>query len=269
MPSAAFQQDDEITGSAFDARLAKRLVAYAKPYGLLAAGSLSILLVDGLLQLAGPLLTRHVIDVAVPAADGAMVVRDALLFVGVLAAQFVAGYGETVLTAIIGQRVMRDMREELFAHVQRLSIPFFDRNPVGRLVTRLTQDIESLNELFTAGVVAGFGDLFTLVAIGVLMLVIDWRLALAAFGVVPFIVAVSHVFQQRVRVAYRDIRGKLARINAFLQERLSGMRVVQVFGREADERARFAALNADHFIRITTAINDIFENDFRMVGWNL
>ncbi len=180
MPSAAFQQDDEITGSAFDARLAKRLVAYARPYGLLAAGSLSILLVDGLLQLAGPLLTRHVIDVAVPAADGAMVVRDALLFVGVLAAQFVAGYGETVLTAVIGQRVMRDMREQFFAHVQRLSIPFFDRNPVGRLVTRLTQDIESLNELFTAGVVAGFGDLFTLAAIGVLMLV-D-RLAARARG---------------------------------------------------------------------------------------
>jgi ATP-binding cassette subfamily B protein len=242
----AYQQDDDIAGSAFDLRLAKRLFRYARPYRLLVAGSLAILFVEGLLQLAGPLLTRHVIDVAVPAGDAGLIYRDAFLFVAVLAVQFVAGYSETMLTALIGQRVMRDLRKELFAHVQRLSIPFFDRNPVGRLMTRITQDVESLNEMFTAGVVAGFGDLFTLAAIGVLMLIVDWRLALAAFAVVPLIVVISHFFQKKVRVAYRDIRGKLARINAFLQERLSGIRVVQVFGREADERRRFAVLNEEH-----------------------
>jgi ATP-binding cassette subfamily B multidrug efflux pump len=243
----AYQQaDDEFADRTFDTRLARRLLTYVAPYRALVAGSLAILLVDGVLQLAGPLLTRHVIDVAVPGGSAALIARDVVLFVGVLVLQFLAGYGETVVTALVGQRVMHDLRTALFAHLQRLSISFFDRNPVGRIVTRVTQDVESLNELFTAGVVAGLGDVFTLIAIGVAMVIIDWRLAIAAFVVVPIIAFVSQRFQHRVRVAYRDIRGKLARQNAFLQERLAGIRIVQVFGREMDERGRFAALNDDH-----------------------
>jgi ATP-binding cassette subfamily B protein len=130
--------------------------------------------------------------------------------------------------------------------VQRLPVVFFDRNPVGRLVTRVTSDVEALNELFTAGVVAGLGDLFTLLAISVLMLVVDWRLALASFGVIPFVYWVSHVFRAKVRDSYRDVRTRLARINAYLQERISGMRVVQLFGREATEAKRFDELNRGH-----------------------
>jgi ATP-binding cassette subfamily B protein len=141
---------------------------------------------------------------------------------------------------------MRTLRRELFAHLQRLPVAYFDRTPVGRLVTRVTGDVEALNELFTAGVVAGLGDLFTLTAISVMMLVVDWRLALAAFAVIPFVVLVSRLFQRRVREQYRDIRARVARINAFVQERLTGLRVVQLFGRERAERARFAALNDAH-----------------------
>ncbi|HVT40024.1 MAG TPA: ABC transporter ATP-binding protein, partial [Gemmatimonadaceae bacterium] len=154
--------------------------------------------------------------------------------------------GGVMFTTLLGQRVMHDLRREIFAHLQRLSIPFFDRNPVGRLVTRVTSDVEALNELFTSGVVAGLGDLFTLVAIAALMLAVDWRLTLAAFGVVPFIYLTSHVFRVKVRDVYRDIRTRLARINTFLQERLTGMRIVQLFGREKAEGARFAALNQSH-----------------------
>jgi ATP-binding cassette subfamily B protein len=175
-----------------------------------------------------------------------MVRTAAVLYALALAVQFAAGYGETVLTGLLGQRVMRTLRRELFAHLQRLPVAYFDRTPVGRLVTRVTGDVEALNELFTAGVVAGLGDLFTLLAISVMMLVVDWRLALAAFAVIPFVVLVSRAFQTRVRGQYRDIRARVARINAFVQERLTGLRVVQLFGREGAERGRFRVLNDAH-----------------------
>ena len=224
----------------------RRLLRYARPYRPLVIGSLVLLLADGALQLVGPALTQRVIDVAIPRRDTRLVVTSAALFAATLAFQFVFTFGETMLTSLLGQRVMRDLRVEIFEHLQRLSISFFDRNPVGRLVTRVTSDVESLNELFTAGVVAGIGDLFTLLAISVAMLVVDWRLALAAFAVIPGVLIASNVFRVRVRDAYRAIRTRLARINAFLQERISGVRVVQLFSREASEAKRFDALNRDH-----------------------
>ena len=224
----------------------RRLLRYARPYRALVLGSLALLLADGMLQLVGPALTQRVIDVAIPRGDTRLVITSATLFAATLLLQFGFTYGETMLTSLLGQRVMRDLRVEIFAHLQRLSVSFFDRNPVGRLVTRVTSDVESLNELFTAGVVAGIGDLFTLLAISVAMLLVDWRLALAAFAVIPGVIIASNVFRVRVRDAYRAIRTRLARINAFLQERISGVRVVQLFGRERSESQRFDALNRDH-----------------------
>ncbi len=238
--------DDEPLAAAYDARLMRRLLRYARPYANLGAGAVLLLCLEGATQLVGPALTRRVIDVAIPAYDVGMIRTAALLYLLALALQFGAGYGETVLTGLLGQRVMRDLRGELFAHLQRLPIAYFDRTPVGRLVTRVTGDVEALNELFTAGVVAGLGDLFTLLAISVMMLAVDWRLAVAAFVVIPFVVLVSRVFQTKVRTSYRDIRARVARINAFAQERLTGIRVVQLFGRERAERARFDALNRAH-----------------------
>ena len=230
----------------YDRHLARRLAGYARPYRQLAAGALVLLMVEGLLQLVGPVLTQRVIDVALPAHDAEMAMRAALLYAASLTVAFGCSYGETMLTAMLGQRVMHDLRQQLFEHVQRLSIAFYDRTPVGRLVTRVTSDVESLNELFTAGVVAGLGDLFTLFAIAVLMIYTDWRLAFAAFAVIPLVYLTSHLFQTRVRNAYRDIRARLARINAYLQERITGIRVVQLFGREESETARFAVLNKGH-----------------------
>ena len=238
--------DDERTGRAFDRRLARRLLAAARPYRGLTIGAVGVLLVAGALQLVPPMLTRWVIDVAVPTEDAGTLRTAVLLLVGALLLQVVCAYLQAVLTSELGQRVMHDLRRECFAHLQRLPIRFFDTTPVGRVVTRVTSDVESLNELFTSGVVAGLGDLFTLAAITVLMVVVDWRLALAAYLVVPGILWVSAVFRRRVRSAYREIRGKLARINAFLQERLTAMRVVQLFGREPDETARFVALDREH-----------------------
>ena len=243
---AAIQHDEDALGKAFDGRLARRLFAYVRPYGALVVGAVAVLMVEGVLQLAPPLLTRRVIDVAIPAGDANLVRSSVLLLVGALVLQVSATYAETLLTGILGQKVMHDLRRQLFAHLQRLPIPFFDRNPVGRVVTRVTSDVESLNELFASGVVAGLGDLFTLLAITVLMVIVDWRLAIAAYLVVPGILWVSRIFRLKVRESYREIRTRLARINAFLQERIAGMRVVQLFSREVDEAARFAALDRAH-----------------------
>ncbi len=242
---ASFHEEDAL-GKVYDAHLMRRLVAYVRPYTGLVVAALALLMSDGLLQLVGPLLTRSVIDRALPAGDLGAVRIAAELFALSLVASFGAQYGETMITTLLGQRVMRDLRDDIFAHVQRLPIAYFDRNPVGRLITRVTSDVESLNELFTAGVVAGLGDLFTLLAISVLLLWTDWRLALAAFAVIPFIVLVSALFRRAVRTSYREIRTKLARINAYLQERITGMRLVQLFGREREEADRFAVLNHDH-----------------------
>lgn len=243
--SSSFHEEDALA-RAYDGRLARRLAGYVRPYGWLVASSVVLLMLDGLMQLVGPVMTEKVIDVALPHHDVALVGRLTLIFAGSLAVAFACQYGETILTSLLGQRVMRDLRRDIFAHVQRLPIVFFDRNPVGRLVTRVTSDVEALNEMFTAGVVAGLGDLFTLAAISVLMIVTDWRLAVAAFASVPFVYLASHLFRMKVRTSYRDIRGRLARINAFLQERLTGMRVVQLFGRERSEASRFETLNRAH-----------------------
>ena len=238
--------EEEALGRGYDAGLMRRLLVYARPHAPLVAGALALLMAEGVLQLAGPLLTQYVIDIAIPARDAAMAWRAALWMALALILAFGCSYGETILTALLGQRVMQQLRTDIFAHLQRLPIRFFDRNPVGRLVTRVTSDVESLNELFTAGVVAGLGDLFTLVAIGAMMLAVDWQLALWSFAVIPLIALTSHVFQRAVRRAYRDIRARLARINAFLQERLTGMRIVQLFGMQRREREHFDTLNRDH-----------------------
>jgi ATP-binding cassette subfamily B protein len=238
--------EEDVIGKAYDARLMRRLSVYARPYGGLIAAALVCLLLDGLMQIVGPLMTQRVIDVALPARNFDLVRSSATIFAVSLVVAFVCQYGETVLTGLLGQRVMRDLRRDIFGHVQRLPVAFFDRNPVGRLVTRVTSDVESLNELFTSGVVAGLGDLFTLLAISVMMLVADWRLALAAFVVIPLVVLVSNLFQRKVRTSYREIRTRLARINAYLQERITGMRIVQLFGRETTEAERFEVLNRDH-----------------------
>ncbi len=240
--------EEEALERSYDSQLMRRLLGYLRPYLGLVGGALVLLAIEGMLQLVGPFLTRQVIDVAIPAGDTAFLAQATGAFVLALLAQFACSYGQTWLTSMLGQRVMRDLRMQIFTHLQRLSVSFFDRNPAGRLITRVTSDVETLNELFTAGVVAGLGDLFALVAIAIAMWLVDWKLASAAFAVIPLVVIVSRLFRKTVRDSYRDVRLRLARINSFLQERISGMRIVQLFGREADERRKFEELNRDHLV---------------------
>jgi ATP-binding cassette subfamily B multidrug efflux pump len=239
-------EHDELIDKGYDSTLLRRLLLYLRPYRGLTALAVVLLLAGAVLALVGPALTQRALDIAIPNRDLGLLGTLAALFLAALVVDFLVEYGQTLLTAYIGQRVMFDLRMQIFRHLQRLSISYFDRNPVGRLMTRVTSDVETLNELFSSGVVTVFGDVFTLIAIMTMMLVIDWRLALVTFSVIPLVWLTATVFRRRVREAFRDIRLRLARLNAYLQERLSGMRVVQLFGREADSAARFAALNREH-----------------------
>jgi ATP-binding cassette subfamily B protein len=238
--------DSDGAGRGYDASLLRRLLGYLRPYRWWTLGAVLLLMSQSVLALIGPRLTQHALDVAVPHHDLALLGLLTGLYLATLLADFVVEYGGTLLTSYIGQRVMYDLRMQIFGHLQRLSIGYFDRNPVGRLMTRVTSDVETLNELFSSGVVTIFGDAFTLVAIMGMMLAIDVRLALVTFAVIPLVWLTARIFRRRVRQAFGDIRVRLARLNAFLQERLSGMRVIQLFGREEDTARRFGALNRDH-----------------------
>jgi ATP-binding cassette subfamily B protein len=234
---------EEPLGQAYDARLLRRLLGYLRPHLRLAFGALVLLLLSAGLALVGPRLTQYALDVAIPRRDVGLLGTLALLYIGALALDFLADYGQTLLTTLIGQRVMLDLRTRIFGHLQRLSISFFDRNPVGRLMTRVTSDVETLNELFSSGLVTVFGDVFTLAAIMGMMLFMNWRLALVAFSVIPLVWLTATIFRKHVREAFRDIRVRLARLNAYLQEQLSGMRIVQLFRREQASYDEFDRLN--------------------------
>ncbi len=230
----------------YDAALFRRLLRYLRPYWASALLAVLLLLATAALSLVGPALTQQALDVAVPRRDLGLLGTLGLLFLGALLLEFVFEYGGSILTAYLGQRIMYDLRLQIFDHLQRLSIPYFDRHPVGRLMTRVTSDVETLNELFSSGLVTVFGDVFTLFAIMAMMLYQDWRLALVAFGVIPLVFLAASIFRRRVRDAFRDIRVRLARINSFLQEHLGGMRVVQLFNREAAAAKQFDGVNREH-----------------------
>jgi ATP-binding cassette, subfamily B, multidrug efflux pump len=244
--SAAAHPEEEALGRAYDARLMGRLLSYLRPYRLRAAGAVLLLLAGAATELIGPILTQQALDRAIPRGDAALLGYLALAYLAALLVGFLCEYGQTLVTTWLGQQVMYDLRTQVFAHLQRLSLRYFDRNPVGRLMTRVTNDVEQLNEAFSSGIVTVFGDVFTLVLILVAMLRLDWRLSLVTFAVLPVVAGATFLFRGLIRDAYRDIRIRLARINAVLQESLSGMRVIQLFGRERDATGRFEEVNRDH-----------------------
>ena len=170
----------------------------------------------------------------------------ALGFVAILVLSFALEYVQTYTLQLTGQRIMFDLRMQIYGHLQRLDVAFYDRNPVGRLMTRVTTDVDALNDLFTAGVVSVFGDIFTLAGIMIVLLVMDWRLALVAFSVLPLIVVIAQWFRRNVRDSYRTVRAWFAKINAFLHENFTGMATVQVFRQEPRQFGRFDEINRGH-----------------------
>lgn len=238
--------EEETLGKVYDGRLMRRLLAYLKPYRLIVAVSLVLVLVTSALKLAGPFLTKVAIDDYIGRGDIAGLSWIAILYVVVLVLQFVISYFQIYIMNMAGQRVMADMRSEIFAHMQRLQPSFFDKNPVGRLVTRVTTDVDALNELFTSGVVTIFGDIFMLFGIMGMLVYLDWRLALVTFSVLPALFAVTLVFKRRVRAVYRKVRTRVAMLNAFIQENIVGMAVVQLFGQEERKFRQYSELNRQH-----------------------
>ena len=239
-------QEEEALGKGYDARLMKRLLQYLRPYKSYVALAIVILVAASLLQVVGPWLTQIAIDDVIPNRNTSLLATLAAAYLASVVAGFVLLYAQSVLTTWLGQRVMYDLRTEIFRKLQRLDLGFYDRNPVGRLMTRITSDVEALNELFSSGVVAVFGDLFTLAFILSAMLYMDWRLALITFSVLPFVVLTAFLFRAKLRTAYRDIRVRLARINSYLHERITGIVVVKLFNREKHDARRHAEINQDY-----------------------
>ena len=238
--------EEEALGKAYDARLMRRLLTYLWPYRRTVAVALVAIIGHSALQLAQPYLTKLAIDSYIATGDLAGLNQIALVFLFVLLGAFILEYVRTYTLQMTGQRIMFDLRMQVYGHLQKLDVRFFDRNPVGRLMTRVTTDVDVLNELFASGVVAIFGDVFMLIGIMAVLLSMDWRLALVAFSVLPLIVMVTQWFRRHVRETYRTVRIWIARINAYLQEHITGMVTVQVFQREKRSFDAFDGINRTH-----------------------
>ena len=238
--------DDDVLGKAYDARLMRRLLQYLRPYWRQVALAFVTIIVSAVASLVQPYLIKVAIDRYITQRQLAGLDGLAGLYLTVLVASFAAEYFQTWTLQLTGQRIMYDLRMAIYRHLQRLDLRYYDKNPVGRLMTRVTSDVDVLNDLFTSGVVTIFGDVFTLVGIMGMMLWMNWRLALVAFSVLPLIFFVTQWFRRHVRDSYRAVRGLIARINAFLQENITGMSTVQLFRRERLNFARFDAIDREH-----------------------
>ncbi len=238
--------EEEVLGKAYDAVLMRRLLQYLRPYKGHAAIALTAIICGSVLQLAQPYIMKLAIDRYIGQRDLAGLDRMAMFYFAVLIGSFVCEYIQTWMLQTTGQRIMFDMRMQVYGHLQRLDLQFYDRNPVGRLMTRVTTDVDVINDMFTSGVVSIFGDVFTLAGIMIVLVTMDWRLALVAFSVLPLIVLVTQWFRRHVRESYRVVRTWIARINAFLQEHITGMATVQLFRRERRSLARFDEINRAH-----------------------
>lgn len=238
-------QEEEVFGKAYDGRLMRRLLRYLRPYRRWVALAIGVMLLQVGFQLAVPYLWRLTIDRALGGHSGPTLDRLGLALVGVLLGGFLVEYAQAFVLQYTGQRIMRDLRLQLFAHLQKQPLAFFDRQPVGRLMTRVINDVDVLNELFTSGVVSVLGDLFMLAGIVWVLVLWDLKLALVTFSVLPLIFFCTLEFRKRVRDSFRRIRTLLARMNAFLQENLSGMVTVQMLGREENRRRRFQDINQE------------------------
>ncbi len=238
--------EEEAIGKTYDAALARRLLKYLKPYVRVLIPALLLTLFANALGVAQPKFVQYAIDEGILKSNLAVLNLIALGFFAVKLLQFVTSYLQTVMLETVGQRVMYDLRGELYEKLQHQEVAYFDRNPVGRVMTRLTSDVDSLNELFTSGVIDVLGDVIMIFAIVGIMLWMDWRLTLVTLVTVPLLFAATTWFRKHARRGYDLVRTKLARINSFLQEHLSGAQTVQIFNRETKSLRQFHDINDDH-----------------------
>jgi len=264
----ASNQEEEVLGKAYDGRLMRRLLTYLRPYKWHVVVALAAIILKSGLDVLGPFLTKIAIDkylakspnshswIGDRLSDAPLVGIGQIggLYVGILIFTFTLEFIQTYLMQWTGQKVMFDLRSQIFRHLQHMHVAFFDKNPVGRLVTRVTTDVDALNEMFTAGVVSIFEDVFVLAGIIAIMMRMNWKLALITFAVLPLIIYATLIFRDKVRDSYRRIRTAIARINSFLQEAVSGMLVLQLFNREKRAFNKFSDINASHMEAFKDAI---------------
>jgi ATP-binding cassette subfamily B protein len=264
----AAHQEEEVLGKAYDSRLMRRLLTYLKPYKWQTTIALVAIVLKAGADVLGPYLTKIAIDRYLRRVPGVHspfdsflsndplvgIAQVAALFMGAILISFLLEYLQTYFMQWTGQKVMFDLRSQIFRHLQRMHIGFYDRNPVGRLVTRVTTDVDALNEMFTAGVVSIFEDVFVLAGIVGIMLTMNWKLALITFAVLPVIGIATNIFRHKVRDSYRRIRVAIARINSYLQEHVSGMVVLQLFNREQRAFDEFSKVNELHMDAFKDAI---------------
>lgn len=238
-------EEQDVLGKAYDSKLARRLWGYVGDQKKKLFASVGLLLLGATAELAGPWLSKIAIDRYIADKDISGLIKIVIIFVIVSALALALRWSQSYLTGEAGQIIMYRMRRDVFVKMQRLSIPYFDRNPVGKLMTRVTSDVQALYELFGSGMVAIFGDIFTLIGITAVMFAINWKLALLTLSVIPLLLIVTFAFRKRVRDLYRKTRSQIANLNGYLQENIIGMRVVQLFGRERANHERFKSLSGD------------------------
>ncbi|HSU33346.1 MAG TPA: ABC transporter ATP-binding protein [Bryobacteraceae bacterium] len=265
--------EEEVLGKAYDGRLMKRLLTYMRPYKAIVAASLILLLVDSLLQIIGPLLTKLAVDRYLVPNGNAHTVLDRWLshdpwtgisqLAGIYLVVIVLGllfdFGQTYLMQWTGQKAMFDLRRQLMAHLQTLDISYFDKNPVGRLVTRVTTDVDVLNDLFASGLVTIIGDVLMLSFVIVAMVKLSPGMTGFMLGVMPFVILVTILFRRSASQSYRRIRVAIAKINAYLQEHVAGIAVLQLFNREERSKREFEKINRDHMMA--------FKDSITAYGW--
>jgi ATP-binding cassette subfamily B multidrug efflux pump len=261
-------QEEEILGKAYDSRLMRRLLTYLRPYRWQVTIAIVSIVVKSFCDVLGPYLVKVAVDRYLAPVKGMSsglwswlspqplhgIGQISAIYFGLLILTFVFEFLQTYFMQWTGQKVMFDLRSQIFRHLQRMHVAFYDKNPVGRLVTRVTTDVDALNEMFTSGVVSIFEDLFVLLGIVGIMLCMNWKLALITFAVLPFIVVATKIFRDKVRDSYRRIRIAIARINSYLQEHVSGMVVLQLFNRERKAHLRFSEINRSHMDAFKDAI---------------
>ncbi|MBN1638903.1 MAG: ATP-binding cassette domain-containing protein, partial [Ignavibacteriales bacterium] len=240
------EKDDEVLGKAYDSKLMKRLLGYARPYLKYLIFAILLNIVVAGLGPVRPYLTKVAVDNNIANNDYEGLLIITLLLLGSLLLQSFIQYLLTYYTQYMGQKIIYDLRLKLFGHIQKLALKFFDKTPIGRLVTRVTNDVESLNELFSSGIVMVFSDVFIIIWILGFMFFMSWQLALVTLSVLPILIYATFLFRKKVRNAYRDVRYHLARLNSYMQERISGVQVIKIFFKEEFEKEKFAGINKDH-----------------------
>jgi len=240
------EHDDEILGKAYDSKLMKRLLSYVKPYKKYVVLAILLNIVVAALGPVRPYLTKVAIDDSIANNDFNGLIIISLLLLGSLILQSLIQYFITYYTQLMGQNIIFDLRKKIFSHVQKLSLKYFDKTPIGRIVTRVTNDVESLNDLFSSGIVMVFSDVFIILWIFIFMFLMAWDLSLVTLSVLPVLIYATFLFRKKVREAYRNVRFHLARLNSYMQEHITGINVIQVFTKETKELENFSVINRDH-----------------------